>query len=637
MLHLRELNGIPKFFVQIYCVFASLFHFYTAGFGTFPPREQRSIHLLFLIPIIYLLFPANKEDERQKKSIPWYDLLLAVGSFISSAYIYRNAFRIDMRIMGITEITHLEVILGTVIIIAVVETGRRALSVWYAVTTLFFFSYLFISPYLPGIFYFRGYSFTRIVEMMYLFIDEGIYGFLTGISTNILYIYVLFAIVMVKCGVADYIIDFAQVVAGGLRGGPAKIAVVSSAFYGSVSGSTIANVYATGSISIPLMKKIGYRPQTAAAIEAISSTGGQWMPPIMGAGAFVMAELTGISYLTIIKVAIIPAVLYYIGVMMMVHLEALRLNIGTIKEKQIESKTWSYLLKRIYLISPFFLIIYFLYLGYSPSRSAYYVILVTLVLALLTPEVKVNLKKIWEVLYEGALSAAMIAVALANAGIIVTVLTRTGLAIAFSSMVVRTARGNLFLVLIFTFLAVTVLGKGIPTTAAYVICVTIAAPALGRLGIEVLIVHFFVFYFGVLSDITPPVAVTSFAAATLSGSDMMKTGFEGFKLALAGFLIPFVFVYRPALLWRGPLYETLLVFVLAAYATVLLASVIIGYSWWGPVNRYQRIGFLLVSFLLVFPAYLVNVIGLILSAGFLYYLYLQHKKRMARDEVASFS
>jgi TRAP transporter 4TM/12TM fusion protein len=451
-----------------------------------------------------------------------------------------------------------------------------------------------------------------MVEIMYLAGDEGMFGFLTGISANILFIYILFAGMMMKAGVGDFLIDFAVWAAGWARGGAAKIAVLASALYGTVSGSTVANVYATGSFTIPLMKRHGFAPRQAAAIEAIAGTGGQIMPPIMGAGAFIMSEVTGVPYFQIIKAAAIPAILYYLGVFSVVHF--ISQKAGMRPTPRAELPSWRPMVRRGYYFVPFFLVLYFLAEGYSPTKAAFFVIVATFFLSFLDRKTWMTWTKTRDALFESAVSAALIAAALAGSGMIVATLTRTGAALAFGGMIVGAAGGSLLLTMLLIFLVVSVLGTGIPTTAAYVIAVTIGAAAMGNLGVVVLAAHLFVFYYAVLSDITPPDAITAFAAANLAGSEMMSTGIEAFKLGIAGFLVPFAFVYQPALLLQGSWPEALKAFLLTALGVVCLAAALIGFAS-RPLQVWLRGMLVVAAALLVFPTMGFELVGLSLALG----------------------
>ncbi len=609
-----------KIAVLIWGTAASLIHLYTSGFGTFEPRTQRGLHLLLLLPLIYILFPATKKSPQSRPSI--LDIVASIICFLGPAYIVWDAERLNFRMVGMDEILLIEILLGTILVLLVVEAARRALSRWMAITIGIAIFYLATAPYWPGLLKFKGYSYPRMVEVLFLAGDEGIFGFLTGISSNILYIYIIFASFMLHAGVGHFLINFAVWAAGWARGGSAKIAVISSALYGTVSGSTVANVYATGSFTIPLMKKGGFVPKQAAAIEAIAGTGGQIMPPIMGAGAFIMSEVTGIPYFKIIQAAAIPAVLYYLGLFFVVHFISLKQGMPTISKAERPS-IWP-MLRNAYYFLPFVLVIVFLGYGYSPSKSAFFVVLIIFGLSFLDRKTWMTPKKVLDALFEAAVNAAIIATALAGSGMVVGILTRTGAALAFGSVLLGASFNNLLLAMILVFLVVSVLGTGIPTTPAYIIAVVVGASALGNFGVALLAAHLFVFYYAVLSDLTPPDAITAFAAANLAGSEMMSTGIEAFKLGIAGFLVPFAFVFQPALLLQGTLPEIIKGTGLTALGVVCLAASLIGYVWC-PLNWIQRILFIGAAVLLVFPTIGLELIGVGLAVGLFIWAWLKRR------------
>ncbi len=457
---MRSLKGWIQVSVLIWGTAASLLHLYTSGFGTFEPRIQRGLHLLFLLPMVYILFPARSKSPKERPSL--FDIIASCLCFLGPFYIVWNAERLNFRLVGVDEVLPIEMILGTVLVLLVVEACRRALSRWMAITILVSLFYLATSPYWPGLLKFKGYAFPRMIEVLYLAGDEGMFGFLTGISSNILYIYILFAGFMLHAGVGSFLIDFAVWAAGWARGGPAKIAVISSALYGTVSGSTVANVYATGSFTIPLMKKGGFVSKQAAAIEAIAGTGGQIMPPIMGAGAFIMSEVTGIPYFKIILAAAIPALLYYFGLFFVVHFISMRQGMKPIPKGE-RPNLWP-MLRHSYHFLPFILILLFLGYGYSPSKSAFFVVLIIFGLSFLDRATWMTPRKTLDTLFQSAVNAAIIATALAGSGMIVGVLTRTGAALAFGSVLLGASFNSLLLAMILVFLVVSVLGTGIPTT-----------------------------------------------------------------------------------------------------------------------------------------------------------------------------
>ncbi|MDP3017270.1 MAG: TRAP transporter fused permease subunit, partial [Deltaproteobacteria bacterium] len=393
---MRSLKGWLKYLVLIYGVSASLLHLYTSGYGTFEPRTQRGLHLLLLLPLIYILFPATKKSPKDRPSL--LDGIASLFCFLGPFYIVWEAERLNFRMVGMDEIRTVEILLGSILVILVVEACRRALSRWMALTIVIALFYLATAPYWPGLLKFKGYSFPRMVEVLFLAGDEGMFGFLTGISSNILYIYILFAGLMLSAGVGNFLIDFAIWAAGWTRGGPAKISVISSALYGTVSGSTVANVYATGSFTIPLMKRGGFMPKQAAAIEAISSTGGQLMPPIMGAGAFIMSEITGIPYFKIIQAAVLPALLYFLGLFFVVHFISGKQGMASIPKADRPSILP--MLRHSYYFLPFILVVTLLGYGYSPSKSAFYVVLIIFGLSFLDRRTWLTPKKLLDTLFQ---------------------------------------------------------------------------------------------------------------------------------------------------------------------------------------------------------------------------------------------
>jgi TRAP transporter 4TM/12TM fusion protein len=607
---MRRLTLPWKVPILAVAVIAGVFHYYCAGFGSPEPRTFRGLHLSMLLPFVFLLYPARRTSPQERPSVP--DLLAALLCLAASLYTVVFADRLNLRFIGFHAVRPEEVLLGGLLAIAVIEACRRSISKWFAATVVLVLVYLMTCQYWPGLFHYRAFTLDRAVEILYLPNDEGMFGFLMGISADILYIYILFAAVLIKTGAGDYLIDFASWAAGWSRGGAAKISVVSSAFYGTVSGSSVANVYATGSFTIPMMKRSGYTPKQAAAIESVSGVGGQIMPPIMGAGSFIMSEVTGIPYFTIIKVAVIPAVLYYLGVFCMVHFIALKRGIRAIDRS--DRPPLRKLFRRSYFFLPFLIVVSLLAYGYSPSKAAFHTIWVTILLSFLDRATWLTPKKMVDTLFGAMVNCAMIAAVLAGSGMVVGVLTRTGVALAFGSILVSVSLNSLLLMLIFVFLVISVLGTGIPTTPAYIIAVTVGSYALSKFGVSPLAAHLFVFYYAVLADLTPPDAVTSFAAANIAGAEPMATGIEGFKVGLAGFLVPFAFVFQPALLLQGSFVEIFVSVTLTVIGVISLAAGVIGYLF-APLNALQRVLLLCASGLLVFSAQTVEVVGLAAVIG----------------------
>ncbi|MBI4254662.1 MAG: TRAP transporter fused permease subunit [Candidatus Rokubacteria bacterium] len=563
---------------------AALFHIWTAYAGVWEPREMRATHLLFLLPLAFLLFPATRRSPTDRATR--WDAAGAALSLVPCAYVILNAHALTERWEGVHPVTSAQVLLGTLMVLAVLESARRSVGVWFFVTTLAFIAFLVLAPWLPGFLKSpRAYSYPQIVEMFFLYADEGVLGTLTGISSNILMIFILFASFMLHSGVGQFFMDISVALAGRFRGGPAKVAVLSSGLYGTISGSSVADCYATGSFSIPLMKKIGYKPEIAGAIEACASCGGPLMPPIMGAGAFIMSELTGVPYAQIIVAAALPAVLYYAGIMATVHWEALKHGMGAMTD---DVPSVAALARRSLLFVPFAVVVYFLEKGYSPSKAALYSLLTAVVVSWFAGAQPMTPKRIFETMGEAMRSGVIVACVLAASGLIVAAMSRTGFALAFSSAIINLSAGHLIVALVLIFAVVSVLGTGIPTTPAYILAVTVGGAALQKLDVDILAAHLFVFYYAVLADVTPPVAVTAFAGAQMAGADPMRTGWQASRVALSGFLAPFLFVYQPALLMRGAWTEILVFFACAVIALSVLSAAAAGHMF-RPLGWLQRL------------------------------------------------
>jgi TRAP transporter 4TM/12TM fusion protein len=563
---------------------------------------MRATHLLLLLPPAFLLYPARAGSPRRRPSAVDWAWVLAVA--VPCLYVLRHAAELTERWEGVHPVTAVHVVMGALLVLGVLEASRRAVGFWFFVTTLVFIAYLVAAPWLPGLLRSpRAYSFPRIVEMFFLYADEGVLGTLTGISSNLLMIFILFAAFMLHSGVGQFFMDLSVALAGRFRGGPAKVAVVSSALYGTVSGSSVADCYATGSFTIPMMKRIGYRPEIAGAIEATASCGGPLMPPIMGAGAFIMAELTGVPYYRIVVAAILPAILYYVGVLATVHWEALKAGIGTMRG---EVPSAGSLLRRALLFLPFATVVYFLHAGYSPAKAALYSLLTAVAVSWVAGEQPMTPRRVYATMGEALRSGVVIASVLAASGLIVAAMSRTGFALAFSSALVNLSGGYLIVALVMVFLVVSILGTGIPTTPAYILAVAVGGAALQRLGVDILAAHLFVFYFAVLADVTPPVAVTAFAGAQIAGANPMTTGWQAFRIGIGGFLAPFLFVYQPPLLMRGGFWEIAVAFGSAAIGVSALCAAVTGHLF-RPLGRGRRLVLAAVALAAIGPSVLLSV------------------------------
>jgi TRAP transporter 4TM/12TM fusion protein len=495
----------------------------------------------------------------------------------------------------------------------ILEVTRRVAGLALVIICAVFIAYAFLGPWLPGFLQHRGYAMWRFFSFIYT--DKGVLGPTTAVSSTYIILFIIFAAFLQASRVGEYFVNFAFAAAGHMRGGPAKVAVIASGLMGMINGTSAGNVVATGSLTIPLMKKVGYKPQTAASVEAAASTGGQIMPPIMGAGAFIMAEITGVPYSEIIIAAIIPAVLYFVSVYFMVDFEARKLNMrGMTKE---ELPIFVDLLKKAYLFIPVIILMYALSTGYSVIRAGTLATVAALVVSWLTPHA-MGPRALLNALALGARMSIQIIAVCACAGIIVGVISLTGVGSRFSSLLLGIAGQSQLLALIFAMLIALVLGMGMPTTAAYAVAASVVAPGLIQLGIEPLIAHFFVFYFAVISSITPPVALAAYAGAAIAGSEPMRTSVESFKMGLAAFIVPFMFFYSPAMLMEGDwltIARTALTGLLGVY---LLASAVVGYLRL-PLSLPLRLVLVVGALLMIEGGLETDIVGLAIGAGVWFY------------------
>lgn len=613
----RDLSGTMKHVVFYGLLAFSLFQLYTAIFGQYTAYIQRSIHLGFALSLIFLLFPARKRHGARRK-VAIYDYVLALLSIGVGLY---WPIMYDDLVFRLGRVTEMDLIVGILAVLLTLEATRRAVGLPITIIASIFLTYTFFGPYFPGFLRHRGQDLESVIQLMF-YTTDGILGTPISVSATFIFVFLLFGSFLVKTGVGMYFNDLAVSLAGHLTGGPAKVAIFSSALQGTISGSSVANVVTSGSYTIPMMKKLGYKKEFAGAVEAAASTGGQIMPPIMGAAAFLMVEfIGGITYWEIAKAAAIPAILYFTGVWIMTHFEAKRVGLkGLSKEEMPDRKE---VLKKIYLLLPIVAIIVFLLIGIPTMHAALYGILLTIVVSSFNKETRLSPKDMVHALVDGARTALAVAAATAAAGIIVGVVVKTGLGLSLANGLVSASGGNILLTLFFTMLAAIVLGMGSPTTANYVITSTIAAPAIITLlmldepvGAAVPIVvalsaHLFVFYFGIIADITPPVALAAFAASGISGGEPIKTGFIAAKLAAAAFIIPYMFVLSPALLMIDTtLPELIWVLITAFTGMIAIGAGLIGF-WYRKLNWLERIIAFVTGLALIYPEGVTDIVGAI--------------------------
>ena len=614
----RRLEGFPAKLVFVICVLWSAVQLYTGLFGTFPSTLQRAPHLAAAMTLVYLLYPIGGKPG---KSVPWYDYALALACVCCGAY--HVVFYEDL-LLRAGSFTQLDIIISCLAILLLLEAARRVAGPIVTGLGCVFLLYGFFGHLIPrSMFLFHAkFTFKRVVCTEWLG-TEGILGSPIYVSSTFIFLFLVFATFLKASGVGDWMTGLAMGACGGSVGGPAKAAVIASALQGTVSGSSVANTVSTGSITIPLMKKTGYRPEFAGAVEAAASTGGQIMPPIMGAAAFIMTEYTGLPYSSIALAACVPALLYFTGIFTNVHFEALKHGLlGIPKEQRPVVKE---LLKRgWYMVLPIVVIVALLVQGSSAMKAAIWGIFACLVVWIIEIvrtthkfDVVQFLKMFIAGLEQSARSAISVAVTCGCAGIIVGVVTMTGLGLKMANGIVALAHGSLLLTMLLTMLCSILLGMGVPTTANYIIQATISAPALVALGVPTIAAHLFVFYFGIVADITPPVALAAFAGSGIAGSNPMKTGLNATRLGIAAYLVPYMFVMNPVLVFVNTGGWTVPVFVLMVAKAILTAvigmmGIATGFTGYFRTNckPWERIVLIISGLLLVDAGTMTDLIGI---------------------------
>ena len=520
----------------------ALYHFITSFIGYPATHLHRSAHVAMMLFMAFFLYPARSRGSRTK--LPWYDIALALLSVSVAVYVWIDYIPFINR-MGSPNTA--DIIMGTILVVTVLEASRR-ISGWpLVILSLVFLLYGLIGRSMPGLLLHRGYNWRSLIN--HIFINtEGIYGTSVDVAASYIFLFILFGTIMNKCGMGRFFNDLALAFAGSSKGGPAKVAVIASGFLGSINGSAVANVVTTGAFTIPLMKKTGYSKEFAGAVESSASVGGQLLPPIMGAAAFIMAEMLGIKYGLIVISAAIPALLYYLGIMVQVQLRAQKLNLEGVPKEQLP-RLGDVMRERGHLLIPIVFLLYMLlFSGSTVIFSAFWAIVATIVVSQVRKTTRMTVRQLLDAFSEGTIATVSVAIACAVVGIIIGVVSLTGFGLNMANAIIQLGRSNLMLTLVLTMITCMILGMGLPSIPAYLITATMAAPALVKLGIPALAAHMFVFYFAMFANITPPVALASFAAAGLSGGDPMRTGLQSVKLSLAGFIVPYMFIYNTALL-----------------------------------------------------------------------------------------
>ncbi len=611
-----EYTGIWARIIAYLCIAFSLFQLYTGLMGTFDAMIQRAVHLSFGIVLVYLLCP-TKRSWIKGGNVHIVDLMMALLALIPPVYILLNYQQLILRAGTVTPA---DVVIGTLGIVMVIEAARRIVGLPIVIVVLCFMGYGFLGPYMPGPLAHRGLNLDQMVAHLF-FTTEGVFGIPMGVSSTFIFLFILFGAYLEKTGLGKFFIDIANAIAGWASGGPAKVAVLSSALEGTISGSSVANVVGSGAFTIPMMKKLGYKKDFAGAVEAAASTGGQIMPPIMGAAAFLMAEFVGIPYMEVVKAAVVPAILYFLGVFLGVHFEAKKNDLKGTPRSMLPSYT-KIMKEEGHLAIPLIAIIGLLSSGYTPMKAALAGIVISIATAMLRANTRMTFGDIVDGLVKGARGALGVLIACASAGIIIGVVTKTGVGLKLASALVDISAGNFMLLLFCTMITSLLLGMGVPTTANYVITSTIAAPALISLGVPILAAHMFVFYFGIIADITPPVALAAFAGAAISGGNPIKTGINASKLGIAAFIIPYMFVISPAMLGIDATFiDVVQTTCTAIIGMVGISAAMIG-QFYTRAKWYERLILFAGGLCLIDPAVYTDLIGVgtLLAIGALQYM-----------------
>ena len=593
--------------IAVIAMAMSAYHLYTGYFGAPEALLHRSIHLLFVLVLIFFLFPLSTKE--RVKNFRWMDGILILLTLVSIGHLFVNYEYMITRYQYVHPLTSADMIFGILLTLLLIEGARRVIGPALPITAAVFLAYAYVGQYLPGLLRHTGFTTEVIVDQLYM-ATEGIFGIPLGVSATYVILFIIFGTFLEKSGTGQLFMDFASAITGWTRGGPGKISCISSALFGTISGSAVANVMVDGWLTIPLMKRTGFTPPFACAVEATASTGGQIMPPVMGAAAFVMAEFTGIPYITICLYAMIPALLYYFALFMSIHFMAGKMGLKGIPREELP-RLKNVLAARGHMFIPLGIIVYMMIKGYTPMYACIYSTVAVVVLSFLRKETRMGFWTIVRALEESAKNALGVAAACACAGIVIGVINLTGLGLKFTSLVLFLAGESLIPALILTMLAGIVLGMGMPTTPAYIVQAALLIPALIKLGVLNIAAHMFVFYFSTISAITPPVAMAVYAAAGIGKANLWPTGIWAMRVAAAGFIVPFMFVYGPSLLFIGSAFDIITSGISASFGVVALAAGMMG--WFvKELKIWERILLLAAAILLIKPGLYSDAAGYII-------------------------
>lgn len=609
--NMRNGKGIHTVLIVVGAFAMACFHIYTSATGLLAAMLQRSIHLFFVMMLVFLMYPSSKKEEKKGPSI--IDWILFALSVISVGYVIVDNHNFLLR-SGLANKT--DVVMAIILTVLILEATRRCVAKELSIIAIIFLLYGYFGYLMPGIFRTKGGSILRLVDHLYM-IPEGIFGTCLGTSANYIVLFVVFGAFLEKSGLGTLIQDVAISLTGRRPGGPAKVSVVSSALFGTVSGSAAANVVTTGSFTIPLMKRIGYSSEFAAAVEACASTGGQIVPPVMGTAAFLMADYIGMPYRDIMFAAILPCILYYFSIFMAVHLRAKRTGLRGLSKEECPDLKKS-LKERGHLVIPFILVIYMIIAGYSPVHAGFWGIASTIIVAELRKSTRMSLKDIADAMISGAKRSVSVAVACACVGFIVGIVTLTGVGNVLGNYILQLAHGQLLLTCILAMFLSVLLGMGLPCTGVYIVMATLVAPVLSRFNVNILAAHLFCFYYGIMASITPPVAIAAYAGAGIAQCNPARAGWTSFRIAVPGLLVPYVFVYNSSILLVDgfSFLTTVKTFLTAAIGILMICMAFERYVFI-ELNKILAVFCGIGGFMLVLPGLMTDIIGLVVLTGIL--------------------
>lgn len=598
--------------------------YFTIGYGVLEGMLQSAIFLAFALVLIFLLFPVWKfpAGRREPQIFLWFDLVLVFFSIASAVYLYFNYNELSERIAYVDDVPTEAILLAFVLMGLCLEATRRTTGLPLVIVCLAGLAYFLWGDYLPPAVRHNGASIENIAEVMYL-TGEGIYGIPIILACSTLFAFMMFGAFLEGSKMSSIFMDLAFRLTRKSQGGPAKVAIFASALFGTISGSSAGNVYTTGVFTIPMMKQCGYAPAFAGAVEAVASTGGQIMPPVMGAAAFMMAEFCEVPYLDVAKAALLPALLYYLALLSMIHFEARRKHLGFLDPSLVPP--FSSIMRRLYYLAPLGILVAFMVDGRAASICANMATASIIILSFISVQTRFSVLSFLNTLYLAATSSLMVVACCAASGILVGVIAYTGIGFKFINVLTNLADGYLLIMMLLLMVTCFILGMGMPTTPAYIVVATLGAPALIKMGVAPIVSHMFCFYYAILSFITPPVCVAAYAGANIAGANPMQTGFISMKLGIVAFVVPIMFIFEPSLLWQGTMLDSILATATAIIGVIGLSGALQGWLL-RDCNLLERGILLCGGVLLMYPGLATDSIGLVCMAGVFAAQYIQNRK-----------